>query len=346
MRVSFEKFRSAVLDQAKHEIFKTSQIKYDLKTPAGSDCISDYIWKKSSSENLLFVLAGTHGIESYLGSLIFQKIFSEFESNFWERSPNIVFVHALNAYGMAWLRRANFQNVDLNRNGSGRVHERDPEFEKVRSIFKIKNNFSRRLNMTVSLPKLWVAWGAPKILQVTCRGQSDYPDELFYTGTEYQNEIKNLFSFALSEFKTIKKIWILDFHTGLGAPMQESLITETTQPQNQLLLAQLLGHHCVNPQKEKYLYSVNGLISEAFRQHYPNCEVNYICAEYGTVGPLKVIQTLLAENHFFQKNKNTLDVKIHSSMLDCFFPASKAWQQVCTQYGFQVFLKLFRHLSL
>ena len=62
--------------------------------------------------------SGVHGVEGYSGSAIQHKLLSTLPK--WykndENQPVIMFVHAVNPFGMALNRRFNENSVDINRN--------------------------------------------------------------------------------------------------------------------------------------------------------------------------------------------------------------------------------------
>lgn len=67
---------------------------------------------------VLAVLSGTHGVEGFAGSMI-QRDFLQRVAGGDVALPAdaaVVLVHAVNPWGMAWWRRQNESNVDLNRN--------------------------------------------------------------------------------------------------------------------------------------------------------------------------------------------------------------------------------------
>ena len=58
--------------------------------------------------------SGIHGVEGFAGSAIQLKALEVVQPP--GPADAIIFVHVLNPFGMAWLRRVNEHNVDLNRN--------------------------------------------------------------------------------------------------------------------------------------------------------------------------------------------------------------------------------------
>jgi hypothetical protein len=85
------------------------------RAPDNGPLSIDIAWFGSSAPARAVIHScGLHGVEGFAGSAIQLAIM-----NRDIQIPSdgaIIFVHALNTYGMAWLRRFNENNVDLNRN--------------------------------------------------------------------------------------------------------------------------------------------------------------------------------------------------------------------------------------
>ena len=156
-----------------------------------------------------------------------------------------------------------------------------------------------------------------------------------------QTEVRSVVDFVRQKFGNIRKMWIIDYHTGLGSWMQESLILDEKTDQNTMF--ECLGRNVVVEKNSEYYYKINGSISEAFRNAFPDKKINYVVAEYGTRHALKVISKLALETVEFHKKPGVINPKIHRDVLDCFFPDSEAWQKTVPEYGFQVFLKVLNY---
>src|SRR5262249_55553127 len=83
--------------------------------PSKEELTIDVAWlgNPKPTRGLLHI-CGTHGVEGYAGSAIQAKILSEPLVIPSRRA--VVFIHGLNPWGMAHLRRFNESNVDLGRN--------------------------------------------------------------------------------------------------------------------------------------------------------------------------------------------------------------------------------------
>jgi len=86
------------------------------KGPKGANLTIDIGWFGAKTPKRVFIhSSGLHGVEGLSGSAIqLQWLKSRIRSI--PADSAIVLVHALNPYGMAWRRRFNENNVDLNRN--------------------------------------------------------------------------------------------------------------------------------------------------------------------------------------------------------------------------------------
>ena len=84
--------------------------------PQGEDLTIDIAWFGSPKPRRVFAhSSGLHGVEAFAGSAIQLQWLAEGARPIPEDGA-IIIVHVLNPYGMAWLRRFNENNVDLNRN--------------------------------------------------------------------------------------------------------------------------------------------------------------------------------------------------------------------------------------
>src|SRR5215471_3159223 len=90
-------------------------ISIDAKGPNGEDLGIDIAWFGAENpRRVLLHSSGLHGVEGFAGSAIQLQLLNELPA--LAKDAAVILVHILNPYGMSWLRRANENNVDLNRN--------------------------------------------------------------------------------------------------------------------------------------------------------------------------------------------------------------------------------------
>ena len=68
------------------------------------------------AERVVLLLSGTHGVEGHAGSGLQRNLVASGRLDRLPPGLAVVLVHAVNPYGMAWTRRVDHENVDVNRN--------------------------------------------------------------------------------------------------------------------------------------------------------------------------------------------------------------------------------------
>ena len=107
--------RRRFIQTAKDRGASLHSLAFGRRAPDGTPLSIDIAWFGAPSPKRAVIhSSGLHGVEGFAGSAI-QLALMDYGIH---PSPDsaVVFVHVLNPYGMAWLRRVNENNVDLNRN--------------------------------------------------------------------------------------------------------------------------------------------------------------------------------------------------------------------------------------
>ena len=98
-----------------------------------------------------------------------------------------ILVHVLNPYGMAWLRRTNENNVDLNRNfllnGEALVG-RARALPRARSAAQSRRRRRRTTASRVRAAATAMRYGFHRVKQAVAEGQYEFPRGLFFGGHE------------------------------------------------------------------------------------------------------------------------------------------------------------------
>src|SRR5437867_2125196 len=85
------------------------------KGPTGQELGIEIAWLGAQTpRRVLLHSSGLHGVEGFAGSAIQLQLLDDVPA--LPADTALVIVHILNPHGMAWLRRVNENNVDLNRN--------------------------------------------------------------------------------------------------------------------------------------------------------------------------------------------------------------------------------------
>ena len=127
---------------------------------------------------------------------------------------------ALNPFGFAWLRRVNEDNVDLNRNFQDFSSlPLSAGYEAFHDYLVPKEwEGDERLNADAALQKFILA-RRKRISSRAQKGQYARPNGLFYGGREasWSNRVLRQI-LADNVLETVRRVAVLDIHTGLGKP--------------------------------------------------------------------------------------------------------------------------------
>lgn len=306
------------------------------------DLFIDFALDKRASTRLLVQLSGVHGIEGYCGSAIQRRVLE----NLPKGGPSLLFVHAVNPYGMANYRRANGANVDLNRSFN-QAKISNPDY----ALFDPYLNPKSRIGFYTGLLKAALArskLGEARTRQAVAAGQQDFPDGLFFAGRELQREVLHLQDFLRSHFREASQIIALDIHTGLGDWKGEMLFVdhdrETDSPE---YFSGLFGRKMDVPDPTQGAYSIHGRLSDAIRHALPSAKLRYCLQEFGTLKASAVIRALREENFEWGKRpRGTLPSPgVRQAMLDAFLPEDPDWRSHVVELGVRRWRESFKALE-
>jgi hypothetical protein len=173
----------------------------------------------ADAQRVLVVLSAVHGVEGFVNSLLQADLLLRWSARSYPDDLAVLLVHGVNPWGMAWWRRQNESNVDLNRNwrrddgvpfdnaGYPEVHHLacpdTPDLPKVDGLLAQANELIATRGL------VWVR-------DAITTGQYRHPDGLHYGGerTEASNRIlERVLPTALA---AAERVLIVDLHTGHG----------------------------------------------------------------------------------------------------------------------------------
>lgn len=308
-------------------------IRFRVPHEASPDLFLDFAFVKRNPEKLLIQISGTHGVEGYAGSAIQCSLLQEGPA---AGDASLLFVHALNPYGMFFHRRANAQNVDLNRNYE-RNRRPNPDYECFDTFLNPKTGaqfFTGPLRGLYESKRL----GESRTRQAVASGQFTHPEGLFYMGESLQREIQLLQEILRSHFPEATRAIAIDLHTGLGDPGQEQLfVDEDLDPEAPELLGRLYGREVSRMDPAAGAYIPQGRLSNALREALPGAELHTVLQEIGTYPDRKVLNALRRENYEWHRNGPVQGAseKAQAAMMEMFCPASESWRERAVQLGLQ-----------
>ena len=306
-----------------------------LHLSCGRDLYMDFaLLGASGSENLLVHVSGTHGVEGFVGSAIQSKILRG--GCELPEGVAVLFIHAVNPYGMAELRRVNENNVDLNRNflAEGESFSGAPDLyaeicDVINPVADLSDEAVLGLTELYSFEELQVA---------ILTGQYDYPQGLYYGGAKHE-ESTTLFSDNISDYLSgVKRVLGLEVHSGLGEFASQMLLTSFSDSAKltRRQCEQLLGESLIEDAADVGGYPVRGGLKEAVVRNYADRQVTWVVQEFGTFAPVQMLLALRAENFWYHKG---VDAQHESrlALLEAFCPSDERWRAEVLRQGVSAF---------
>lgn len=321
----------------------------DMKGPEDEPLAIDVaVIGSLESGKVLLSSSGIHGVEGYPGSAIQLSLLEDLAKQEPFDSHAVIFVHTINPYGMAWWRRFNENNVDLNRN----FLRSDQKYSGVPEGYHFVKEF---LNPE-SPPPLRERWfklkalmlilkhGFNNLKQWTAEGQYEHPKAIQFGGKNLQPGPTLLLDYLDEKLEGVSKIWAIDLHTGLGPSGHDTLLVSAGMNKTDFDKLEVMfpGHVESLDPNQGVGYEIVGDLHQGLEDRYSHIDWTSITQEFGTFKPVQVIRASRSENRWTQWGEydTERDAKMHWSrlkMLRTFNPDDSVWQGKIISRGNIVF---------
>lgn len=294
-------------------------LRFRLPHEDSADLFQDYaLWRRDPTRVLVH-LSGVHGVEGFAGSAIQRALVAETPA---ANGPSLLFVHAVNPYGMAFYRRANSHNVDLNRNYRHGPAAPNPHYARFDAFLHPATPAGLRWGWASGLLQR-LSLGPAATTQAIASGQVSHPRGLFFMGHQVQREIQLVQEILRVHCAEARTLLALDVHTGLGAYGEETLFPEGNTPWNAL------------DAKTRALYQNQGKLSTALAEAVPKAEFRYALQEFGVRSAARTLGALRLENFEWHRRPAGTERPpfVRDAMLNAFFPADPAWRAGLVKRG-------------
>jgi predicted deacylase len=315
---------------------------------------TDFVWIGSAdAKKIILHTSGVHGVEGFPGSASAMWIMDGFSSGELKLSDDcaIVFAHIINPWGMAWLRRVNEDNVDLNRNflPPGEAYDGEPEnYEKLDHLLNPTSMKKGREYYTIRAAWHSFKLGFANAKQAVQEGQYTRPKSLQYGGAKLSEASQNFIDWCERKLTHAKQVVWIDFHTGLGPfGIDSLLVAEGTN--EEALKARYGGRIQPLDPAKGVAYKIRGGIQAGIESRFPNIEWTSITQEFGTIKPIPLLKLARAENRITQWSGKTplrlLQSDERRNMLDAFNPRSMKWRKMILLRSRAIIEDAIAHLS-
>lgn len=334
---TYEENKKAFVDLAGEKLFQSWPLK---SNPELTTDLALYHYE--GNENLLVFSSGLHGIEGYVGSSLQRQLMAQIKE-FKKMKTDILFVHALNPWGMKNKRRVNENNVDLNRNfhtTPDLYQQKNEDYLKINSFLnptdKLNLGFLHRLGFFYDSIRLILANSIETLRRSILVGQYMEAKGLYFGGQEpdeLQLKIDILFQKDLISYKNVT--WI-DLHTGYGERAKLHLLANDSKSEAGQKIQALFPNNPIDFGDQKNFYKTNGdLLSYLILKNSPKQQVQGVAFEYGTMdsqktlGSIESLRRMVIENQGFNHGYADEETKLKTTELfsNMFFPQEPEWKK-------------------
>jgi octopine/nopaline transport system ATP-binding protein len=290
---------------------------------------------------VLVVLGGVHGVEGFIASAVQCEFVERLSDLQLPADLAVVVVHGVNPWGMAWWRRQNESNVDLNRNWRRDAvpPPQNPAYDELHPIACPDGDEVPSVDRLMASAGEWVeARGLEWVRDGITRGQFGHPDGLHYGG-ERTEESNLIVESLVADLVGVDDALVVDLHTGHGPWGEVTLLSD--QPpgsaQDDFFAAHFDGFAVEatvdNPGATtgaKY-----GQIANGIRDLLGPDRCWSTCAEFGTTSDLEQLAATYQES-WVHRHGNLADPR-HAEVVwqyrCCFTPDDARWVDTCRRRG-------------
>ena len=328
------------------------ELKYEATGPSGELLLTAVAWQGDQSASKVLVLqSATHGVEGFAGSAIQIDTMQTLAQQDLPSDVAILYIHALNPYGFAWLRRVNEDGVDLNRNAIDFSQPLPHNLEYAllaESILPLQPADWEQADQI--LKDFRNEYGQQALELAISGGQYQFADGLFYGGSQPTQSRQYLHQ-IIERYQLTERaqVAVIDIHSGLGPFGYGEVICDHAPGTPGVLHArQWYGESVTEPalgssSSVPKLGLIDYLWQDLLKQR-----VCFVTLEFGTYDIERMFE-VLRQDHFLHRQpldwnaQTTQSVK--RDIRQIFYPESADWQEMVLMRGRQCVHQALNGLS-
>jgi Protein of unknown function (DUF2817) len=283
--------------------------------------------------SLLIVTSATHGVEGFCGSGCQRALLADDELLRRAASGRVavLLVHAVNPYGFSHLRRANEDNVDLNRNFVDFAAPRplNQAYAEIHDLLVPREWPPTEANRA-ALAAREAEMGTPAFRAVVTSGQGVRADGLFYSGSKPTWSNATLREIVRRHGRSRTRIGWIDVHTGLGPTGHGEKIFAGINDPAELARARAWYGADVMSYYDGGSASaeVKGPITMCVYDECPGAEPTGMALEYGT-RPMEAVLGAIRGDHWLEIHPDAPPAEraaVKQAMRDAFYVDTDEWR--------------------
>ncbi|MBC7802868.1 MAG: DUF2817 domain-containing protein [Candidatus Parcubacteria bacterium] len=287
----------------------------------------------ADAQALLIVTSGTHGVEGFCGSGC-QRALLDDDDLFRRINAAriaVLLVHAINPHGFARLRRANEDNIDLNRNflDFSRPPAANAAYEELHELLLPAQWPPAEANLA-ALGVIRARVGERAFQAAVSSGQASRPNGLFYSGVAASWSNRTLRELVRRHGEGKRRVGWIDIHTGLGPSGHGEKIFAGRNDAADLARARawygadVMSYYDGNSASAE----VQGSATLSVYEECPGAEIVAMGLEFGTQ-PLDAVVHALRGAHWLEIHPDAsqaLRAGIERSIRDAFYTDTDLWK--------------------
>lgn len=323
-------FRAA----AEQHGWATQALEIDAPGPAGETLTIDVARRGPlHPRRALVVLSGVHGVEGFIGSALQCDLMAR--ANPPTDDDAIVLVHAVNPWGMAWLRRQNEHNIDLNRNWARDTTPPTPNepYDELHDLLCPRSlvlgehdEFLARIGEYVGHHGIeWVS-------DAISAGQYTHDDGMHFGGARTEQSTELLAQVIAAELGGAESALVVDLHTGHGKYGTCTILTGgPVSSRNHGFLQAAFAPELLEPTSGR----APGRLAAGLADVLPGCDLHSATVEFGTASGTRQLLASREELwvHVHGERRNPEHAAAVERYHRCFSPDDAAWEAGAMEQG-------------
>lgn len=305
-----------------------------------------------NAPNRILLISATHGVEGFCGSGCQTAFLRSAHAQRVPEDTCLVFLHALNPHGFAWLRRVNENNIDLNRNFIDFSTDLpvNEHYETLRPTMIVKD-LDEDTVRTASREMVIFgkAHGFDTLQEGLTKGQYVDAEGLYYGGTAPSWSNRLLRDVLQNRMKGAERAIQIDFHTGLGPYGYGEIISEYEKDDPAFARAKTwLGEDVTSTRAgDSSSAALTGTTDHAFHQELGDIEGVSIALEFGTISSDDVFNATRADNwlHLNGALASSQGEQVKADIRAAFYPDEDPWKEKVWARGEDVILRAMKALQ-
>ena len=320
-----------------------------------------YIPPSDTTETLLILSSGVHGVEGFVGSALQRMMMDKLIRTRSLHKTGILLIHAMNPYGFYVQRRVTEQNIDLNRNCDLTRQAYFSENNGYAELYKFLNpdskanpgKLSDRFFYVTAITKI-IKSSMPVLRQAVLQGQYQFPEGLYFGGKEAEPQIVTMEPIYREIPAMYNRIVHIDLHTGYGERGKLHLFPNPAKNEEvKRATEDLFSGYPIDWGDGDDFYTITGDFTSVAAHYYPDKLVIPMTFEFGTLdsqttmGSLVSIHNMILENQGFHHGYTSEKAqrKVEDSFREMYYPSSLAWRSIVMDQTFKMMELVFQRLE-